>query len=51
MEAIALLLVWCVLRISFEVEVSTKRRKTSRRIRFGFGAYTRRPPHLGDDDE
>jgi hypothetical protein len=51
MEAIALLLFWCALHISFEVEVSTKRRKTTRRIRIGFGAYTRRPSHVDDDDE
>jgi hypothetical protein len=50
MEAIALLLLWCVTRISFEVEVSTKRRKATR-IRIGFGAYIRRPPHVDDDDE
>ncbi len=51
MGAIELLLLWCAFSISFEVEVTSKRRKSTRRIHFGFGARTRRPTNLDSDDE
>lgn len=51
MEAIALLLVWCI-RISVDFDMQSKgRRRTRIRIRFGFGARGQRPLHDENGDE
>lgn len=52
MEAIALLLVWCLrISVDFDMQSKGRSRQTRIRIKFRFGARGVRPPHDDNDGE